>query len=222
MPVGSNVDRAVLFMKYTPVLFALLAAARTSGPAEVHAMVQNLAFKPDGTLLAVIVKYERYRPAAGVSAFPDGGRPRTFAQCADLYVIDLRTRALAHRGELPASPERRALFSPWLIGWAGDRVHFKISGCADSPGSDCYGPLAGTSLIALSSFGLVLPAAAAPSLVLIGALDAGTHCVSTGIEPYGVSMSNRVGAPRAPPLRFVGERLEFVEPSGPRRNVAPG
>ena len=116
-------------MKYAPVLAAVVLVACTYGPTEDHLTVQNVALKPDATLLAVVVKYERYRQATGLAAFPDGGVPRMLEQRADLYVIDLRIRMEVYRGEIPAPPNRRLAFSPWLVGWAGDHVYFKITGC---------------------------------------------------------------------------------------------
>lgn len=197
-------------MKYVPVLAAAVVVSCTYGPTEDHAAVQNVALKPDATLLAVIVKYERYRQATGLAAFPDGGVPHMLEQRADVYVIDLRSRMEVYRGEMPAPQSRRLAFSPWLVGWAGDHVYFKITGCEGSPGSECYGPLVGTSLFTLLPDGQVAPVSAAPSSALISTLHEPMRYVSVGVEPYGVSMATQIGAPRTPLLRFTGLRLEVV------------
>ena len=197
-------------MKYSFALASVLTVACTYGPAEDHVTVQNVSLKPDATLLAVIVKYERYRQATGLAAFPDGGVPLTLEQRANLYVIDLRSRSELYRGELPAPKNRRLSFNPWLVGWASDLVYFKITGCEGSPGSECYGPLVGTSLFTLSPVGQITPVVALPSLVLIGTLNNPTHYISAGVEPYGVSISTQFGAHRVPLLRFAGVHLEVV------------
>ena len=57
-------------------IFAVLALGCTYGPAEELALVQNVALRSDGKVLAAIVKYEHSRPATGFAAFPDGGVPR--------------------------------------------------------------------------------------------------------------------------------------------------
>ena len=60
-------------MKYSLALAAVLMTGCTYGPPEDHVTVQNVSLKPDATILAVIVKYERYQEATGLAAFPDGG-----------------------------------------------------------------------------------------------------------------------------------------------------
>lgn len=192
------------------MLFAASMAACTYGPVEDHVNVQNVALKPDGTLLAVVVKYERYRRATGLSSFPDGGVPRILTQRADLYIIDLRSRTQLYHAELPAPPDHRVAFSPWLMGWEDDRVYFKITGCPGSPGSECYGRLVRTSVFTLSATGSIVPVRNSVSPVLTGSFNDITRYITAGVEPYGVSISTRLGSPRTPLLRFVDLRLEVV------------
>ena len=135
-------------------------------------------------------------------------------QRADLYVVDLRSRSQRFRGELPAPPDHRNSFSPWLLGWEGESVHFKITGCPGSPGSECYGPLVRTSAYTLSATGHIAPSAGAASPVLASSRDEAAGYMAAGVEPYGVSASTRLGSPRAPLLRFVGLRLEVVPAQG--------
>jgi hypothetical protein len=197
-------------MKHAFALAAAVMAGCTYGPAEDRVTVQNVALSPDAALLAVVVKYERYRQATGLAAFPDGGVPRVLEQRAHVYVVDLRARRQAYRGEMPAPANHRVAFSPWLVGWAGDGVYFKVTGCAGSPGSECYGPLVGTSLFTLLPDGRITPVGASPPLVLNSTQREAGRYVSAGVEPYGVSVSTQPGVPRTPLLRFAGLRLEVV------------
>ena len=191
-------------------------AACTYGPPEDRVTVENLALKPDGSRLAVIVKYERYSTATGLAAFPDGGVPRFHAQRADLYVVDLPARTLAFRGELPAPAAHRVAFSPWLAGWNGDTVYFKVRGCAGSQGDECYGPLVRTTLFMLPPRGRIDPVVGdAPELVLTSSIERGSGSLGAGAESYGVSIGTRLGAPRVPLMRFVGDRLEMIPVQGP-------
>jgi hypothetical protein len=192
------------------VLVAVLVLGCTYGPAEDHANVQNVALRPDGARVAVIVKYERIRRPTGLSAFPDGGVARVLAQRAHLYVVDLRSRTIVYRGELPAPLSNRVAFNPWLMGWNGDAVYFKITGCPGSPGAECYGPLVRTSVYALSATGRLTPVGAAPTPVLTHSRIDGSVYLSVGVETYGVSIGTRLGAPRAPLMRFSGVELEVV------------
>ena len=193
-------------------IFAMLALGCTYGPAEDLLLVQNVALRPDGAVLAAIVKYERFRPATGLAAFPDGGVRRVLEQRADLYILDLETRSPLFQGSIPAPPNRRVSFSPWLIGWSNDRVYFQITGCSGSPGSECHGPLVGTSFFTLSQDGAIVASAAPASITLQSSVNDGSRFVSVGTESYGVSVRYERGATRSPVLRFAGARLEPVRP----------
>jgi hypothetical protein len=193
-------------------IFAMVTLGCTYGPAEDLVAVQNVALRSDGRVLAAIVKYERSRPPTGVAAFPDGGVPRILEQRADLYVFDLETNAMLFQGSMAAPPNRRVSFSPWLIGWANDRVYFQITGCSGSPGSDCHGPLVGTSLLTLAEDGTIVASAAPASITLQSSVIDATKFVAVGTESYGVSVRYERGAPRSPVLRFAGERLEPIQP----------
>jgi hypothetical protein len=197
-------------MRLALVLAAILTAGCTYGPPEDRVNVQNVALRPDGSRIAVIVRYRRTQPPTGLSAFPDGGVARVLAQRADLYVVDLRSRTLAYRGEVPAPPDHSVSFSPWLMGWDSDTVYFKITGCPGSPGAECYGSLVRTSVYALSATGQLAPAGSSPTPVLVSTRSSASEYLIVGVEPYRVSIGVRLGAPRTPLMRFVGERLELV------------
>jgi hypothetical protein len=193
-------------------IFAIVTLGCTYGPAKDLVTVQNVALRSDGRVLAAIVKYERYRPASGLAAFPDGGVPRLLEQRADLYIFDLETRYMLFQGSIPAPLDRRVSFSPWLIGWANDRVYLKITGCSGSPGSECYGPLLGTSIFTLSQDGTIEASTAPASITLQSSVINATNFVSVGTESYGVSVRYKRGATRSPVLRFAGVHLEPVQP----------
>lgn len=200
-------------MLRTSFLIAIgVLAGCTYGPPEDHVNVQNLALKPDGSRVAVIVKVERHRPATGISAFPDGGVPRVLVQRADLYVVDLPTRAVVYRGELPAPADHRVSFAPWLTGWDGDAVRFKVTGCPGAPGDECHGRLVRQTGYLLSPAGRITRADAPGKPVLVVSRGQGSDYLGLGAEPYGVSIGTRAGAPRSPLMRFDGTLLEVVPP----------
>lgn len=200
-------------MTLTPLItiFAMITLGCTYGPAEDLVLVQNVALRSDGRVLAAIVKFERSRPATGLAAFPDGGVPRLLEQRADLYIFDLETKTMLFQRSIAAPANRRVSFNPWLIGWANDRVYFKITGCSGSPGSECYGPLVGTSVFTLSQDGAIVASAAPASVTLQSKVFDATKFVSVGTESYGVSVRYGRGAARSPVLRFAGAHLEPVD-----------
>lgn len=189
---------------------SLIASACTYGPPADHVRVQNVALKRDGTLLAAIVKYERYRPATGLTAFPDGGVPRMIEQRTDLYVVDLATRSIRFQGGIAPPANRRISFNPWLIGWADHLVYFKITGCPGSPGAECYGSRVGVSYFALSEDGKIIESDVAPAIAPLGAVDADSGSIFASVEAYGVSAGFNRDAPRTPLMRFDGTRLVMV------------
>jgi hypothetical protein len=118
---------------------------------------------------------------------------------------------LVYSGEVPAPSIHRLSFSPWLIGWDGDMLFFKITGCPGSPGDECYGPLVQASVFSLSPRGNIAPALLGfPPPKLMSSIDHVGNYVSVGAEPYGVSIARALGAARIPLMRFAGVHLEVV------------
>lgn len=193
-------------------IIAMITLGCTYGPAKDSVTVQNVALRSDGRVLAAIVKYERSSPATGLAAFPDGGVPRVLDQRADLYIHDVETKSMLFQGSIPAPLDRGNSFSPWLIGWANDRVYFKITGCSGSPGSECHGHLLGTSIFTLSEDGSIVESEAPASITLQSKVFDATKLVSVGTESHGVSVRYERGVARVPVLRFAGEHLEPVQP----------
>ena len=191
---------------------AISSCACTYGEPEVHVSVQNVALSADGELLAAVVKYERDRPPTGLSTFPDGGRPKTLHQRADVYVVDLARRAVVFEGSVTAPESRRLSFSPWLVGWVGRRAYFKITGCPDSFSSECYGKLVGQSIYSFSPGNAITESASSNGALLMDKINATSNYADAGAgaEAYGVSFTCERGASREPLLRFAGERLTLV------------
>lgn len=190
---------------------AFALSACTYGPAEDRVKVNNVALKPDGSLAAVVVRYERSRPATGLSAFPDGGTSRVLLQRVDFYVVSVDKRALLYRSELTPHPGQRVAFEPWLLGWAGETVYLQIQGCPGTPGDECHGPLRTTSLYSWVPGAALADATTRPVVILTSRIN---HPPSGFLEitrePYGVGISTRIGATAAPLLHFNGLQLEVV------------
>lgn len=189
----------------------LLLAACTYGPPQDHLSVQNVALKPDGSRLAVVVRFERSRSPTGLAAFPDGGVPKVLEQRADVYVVSLPQRALLAHHTLSAPEIHRVSFNPWLMGWEGDQLLLRITGCAGAPGDECYGPLVKASVFAISAEGRVAPDTASRRPALISSINSASAYVSVGVEPYGVSIATQPGQTRTPLLQFSGQNLQPVQ-----------
>ena len=84
-----------------PLLLATAACAYD--PPKEQIAVQNVAIKPDGSRVAVLVKFEGISFPIGLAAFPDGGAPKATDQRADIYVVSLPGRKLLSKHALNAS-----------------------------------------------------------------------------------------------------------------------
>ena len=191
---------------------AFLAAACTYADPEIQVRTRNVALSPDGEYLAVMVEFERLRRPTGLAAFPDGGVTKKLDQRADLYVVDLGTRSIVFEGSVKAPSNRQIAFSPWLVGWTTDgRVHFKITGCPDSRGSECHGSRLGQSLYSYTMGSKTITEAESDDEAALRSRIIGqSKYVTAGTEPYGVSLSQQSGASRSPLMQFVGEKLVLL------------
>jgi hypothetical protein len=185
----------------------LLCSSCTYGDPTAHARVQNVALSADGKYLAAVVSYERYQPATGLAAFPDGGVPRVLEQRADVYVVELGSRSIVFEGSVPAPKNRQVSFTPWLIGWNAHDVYFQITGCPGAPGSECFGSLMGKSIYSVRPGGRIEVSTATGDPVLLSKIQSSSNYVYAGTEAYGVSLSDKRGAKRVPFLKFHGEHL---------------
>ena len=199
----------------------VLVGACTYGEAEERASFQNFRVKPKSNVVATIVKYEKYRPATGLSTFPDGGVSRMLAQRADIYVLDVSARTILRRVELPGPAQHRLSFSPWVLGWSGDDLFLQITGCPGRDGSECWGPLVQKSIFRLSPNGQLSAVPAAP-LMGSGAyesdesyLDASFYFEDARHPNYAtgyVKVARQRGGPYVPVFRWSESRLTPITP----------
>lgn len=189
--------------------WALVAC--TYGPTETHRRIQNVAMNADGTRVAVVVKIESYRPATGFAAFPDGGVPKMLLQAAHLYVVNVVSPAVEQRISVAAPREHRNSFNPWLIGWDGDSVYMKITGCAGEPGDECWGPLVTRTTLKLQQGGDLVPTSDVPPLRLAARAEGSNGYIEVYREGYGVSVATRKGGSRVPLLAFEGIELRLAQ-----------
>lgn len=194
------------------VLVLALVVACTYGPPEDRLAVQNVAVKPDGSRVAVVVLFERRRMATGLAAFPDGGRPKMLEQRADVYVLSLPARTVLSRNAFPAPDEHFHSFRPWASGWEGDTLFVRLSGCPRSADASCHGSLRQVSTFAIDPDGRARSDDGARTPTLLNTLSDGASYLSVGTERDGVSIGTRLGQPRTPLMRFSGQDLEPVRP----------
>lgn len=116
----------------------VLLAGCTYGPPEERAYIENVAIRPGSYQFAVAVLYTRFRPPTGISAFPDGGKPRYLEKSAAVYLVDASTDEIVEIARLQAPEQLQSSFGVHLVGWKGARLYVQLSGC---PGPECYGDL---------------------------------------------------------------------------------
>lgn len=185
-----------------PVLVLLLQlAACTYGPVKESGRVQNIALSADGNLAGIIVKYERFRDAVGVNAFPNGGVPQILEQRADVYIVDIPGGEISYEASLPAPEDRQVSFNPWLIGWRGSDLYFQVTGCQGKPGDECYGDLIGQTFYRVSPGG-ISQTTRPPELLLISSHRKDSEFLSLGSESSGVSIRRSISVRAVPLLRF--------------------
>lgn len=199
-------------MRITSVALVLLASACTYGPPEDRATVQNVAIKPDASRVALIVKFERFRNATGLAAFPDGGTPKMLAQRADIYVVSLPDRQVLSKYTLNAPESHRISFNPWLMGWDGEILVVQVTGCPSSFSNECYGPLVRKTVFSANPGGELTPETRTRRPILLSTIRSELSYLNVGTELYGASISTDYNQPIVPFMRFSGDSLEPVPP----------
>jgi hypothetical protein len=131
-------------------------------------------------------------------------------QRADVYILSLPARTVLSRHQFAAPEDNRVSFSPWLMGWEGDKLFLRITGCPAEPGASCYGPLVRASVFSMTPDGRAGPDAASQTPALLSTIADGSSYLSVGVEPYGVSIGTQLGQPREPLMRYSGQVLEPV------------
>lgn len=105
---------------------------------EERASIENVAVRPETTQFSVAVSYEKFRPATGINAFPNGGIPQYLEKTAIVYLVDVSTDEIVEIARIEAPEELQTSFNIHLMGWKRNRLYAQLSGC---PGSECYGDL---------------------------------------------------------------------------------
>lgn len=195
-------------IRMTAVILAVSGC--TYGPPEEHVAVQNVVVAPDGSRLAAIVKYERYRPPTGLTAFPDGGVPLELELRADLYIASPDSGQVLARAELPAEPGQRVSFAPWALGWAGETVFVKATGCPGRRGDSCDPAEKTMAYFAWTSEHGFVRVPGPPPCWQSASSAPGARFLAASPEADGVSISTHPDVPRRPFLRLRGTVLTIV------------
>jgi hypothetical protein len=110
------------------VAIASLVASCTYGPAKGQAMITNVAVRPGTRQFAVAVRVHVFRPPTGLSAFPDGGKPKTFEEYGLFYLCDAERRTARLLGRVDRPGELIANAEPWIAGWDEETLVVRFSG----------------------------------------------------------------------------------------------
>lgn len=84
----------MMWVKLVGITALMLVAGCTYGPVEERAQIENVVVRPDTLQFAVAVRYERFQPATGITAFPNGGIPNYLEQTAIVHLVDVSIRNL--------------------------------------------------------------------------------------------------------------------------------
>ena len=110
------------------ILSTIILASCTYGPRQIRARITNVIAKPNSHLIAVAVQYEEFRNATGINAFPNGGVPKRLNEKAKIYLCDVETLEIRRLASITPTETVRLGWEPWILGWLGDSLFFRISG----------------------------------------------------------------------------------------------
>ena len=193
------------------------ALACGHGEPVERASIQNVAVQPGTNLLAALVKYERFRPPTGLSAFPDGGVPQVLELRADLYRLDAASAAVLGRTSIQASSRNRVAFEPWIAGWQDDTLYLSIRGCPGKPGDECYGRLVQRSLYRIGPDGAAVEISRFPPLVLSSVSEQAARFLGASRDSRTISIATHREGPYRPTFRIEDTRLVAGVASAPNR-----
>lgn len=198
------------------VALSLRTLGCTYGEPVERAIIQNVAVKPGSSVLAAMLRYERFRPPTGLSAFPDGGVPRVLELRADVCILDMASGTVLRRAEIAAPAANRVSFGPWIAGWERDTLFLSMTGCPGQPGDECYGSLVKTTRYRLGSDGSVVEISEFPKLTLTQAdRNESGRFLGASKDSKGISIATEQLGPYRPAFRIDGARL--VASSGATR-----
>ena len=140
----------------------VLATACTYGPEEERVVLGRIVGVRDSYEALVVIQYERFRPATGLTAFPDGGKAQILERWARLYSIDASARSASLLTEQAAPDSLWESFSVSVQGLAGDSISYlRLTGCPRD--GECHPRLQNSLLISVSRGGSVRTVADIPS-----------------------------------------------------------
>lgn len=131
-PILARQSRRGASARLSWIVILFLMNACTYGPPRLAIRITNHTMSPTAPVTAFAVHATWLRDPTGLSAFPDGGRPRVLAEAAALYTCDTLARTVQRvwRGDRP--PEIRSGFTPWLGPWSTEGLYFSLSGYTTS------------------------------------------------------------------------------------------
>lgn len=142
MDNSSNVISIYGKRPLVPILIAGLLSSCSFGPPETRAYISNVRAKPDSQSIAVAVRYEKFRSPTGfINTFPNGGIPKILDQEARIYLCDAETAVVKRIATVTPEKDVQLGWEPWVMGWVGDSLHFKISGQSGTRESDIRHPI---------------------------------------------------------------------------------
>jgi hypothetical protein len=112
------------------ILLVGLLSSCSFGPPETRAHITNVRAKPDSHSIAVALKYEKLQEPTGINSFPNGGIPKMLDQKAKIYVCDAETAQVKRVAIITPEERVKIGWKPWILGWLGDSLFFKVSGQA--------------------------------------------------------------------------------------------
>lgn len=98
------------------------------GPEQSTVQITSVAMRPQSHDLAFGVNFERFRPAAGINAFPNGGIPRVIEREARIYWCLLDQGVIRQVAAVPDYNGIPTSAEVWVMGWKGHDLYFRIHG----------------------------------------------------------------------------------------------
>ena len=118
------------FLLIVALLGGALLTSCTYGPSKIRTTIENARAKPDSHSIAVSVTYRQFRDPTGVNTFPNGGVAKILDEKAKIYLCDIDTLKVRRVACVSPADRVRSGWQPWILGWAGDNLFFKVSGRA--------------------------------------------------------------------------------------------
>lgn len=136
------------------LLVYLLVTACTYGPEEERATISQIVRVGDSYRALIVIQYERFQQATGLTAFPDGGKARVLERRARVYLIDASQFSASMLTEQAAPDSLWESFSMSVRGLVEDTVSYLyLTGCPRR--GECHPELRNSANLRLSMDGNV-------------------------------------------------------------------